>query len=211
MKYTFARLLVSPGLRGLELDAPLKLRPDSGPTELIAVLEQFKVETSPRYKRDGNGSTWCNRYMSDVTRAADCQVPHWVYPDGTPAEPYAARVDSKNVTEAAHELNANETYGWLLQHGPTYGWKELLDADGSPDSHFAQELADAGGLVTFAWRNQESTPESPHSGHVGCVRPSDGRLGVFYAQAGAINSSDVAAGRVFGPNNSPKYFARKTA
>lgn len=196
MSHTFAELLASKTLRGLPVDAPLQLLPDSGPTELIAVQQQFQVETAARYARDDH--TFCNIYLWDFTRAAGCEVPHWVFPDGTPATPYQARVDSKNVTEAAHELNANDVTKWLAEQGAANGWRVVTE-------HEAQAIADNGGVAIFAWANPTGGP-----GHVGALRPSNGRPGTWYAQAGGTNSSDIPALHVF-VSAQPTYYARAIA
>jgi hypothetical protein len=204
MSHTFAELLASKTLRGLPLDAPLQLLPDSGPTELIAVQRQFKVESSARYARDQH--TYCNIYLWDFTRAAGCEVPHWAFNDGTPATAYQTRTDSKGVTELAYEMNANDTTEWLEKYGPLHGWRRL---DYDAETHTtaadqARELANNGGVAIFAWRNPTGGP-----GHVGAVRPSaDGEL--HFAQAGGENSSDIKADDVF-ISNTPTFYARSRA
>jgi hypothetical protein len=196
MSHTFAELLASKTLRGLPVDAPLRLSPDAGPTELVAVLEQFAVATSPRYQRDAH--TYCNIFLWDFTRAAGCEVPHWVFDDGTPATPYQVRVDSKGNKEIAHELNANAVTDWLEQHGAANGWRVV-------DALEAQDLADNGGVAIFAWKNPTGG-----SGHVGAVRPGNGRPGIWFAQAGADNSSDIAMAHVF-LSITPTFYARSNA
>lgn len=41
---------------------------------LLATLLLFDVEHSATYA-PGKGLTWCNRYVSDVTKALDCPIP----------------------------------------------------------------------------------------------------------------------------------------
>jgi hypothetical protein len=202
MGHTFEELLASKTLRGLALEAPLLLSSDAGPTELIAVLEQFKVESSARYQRDEH--TFCNLFLWDGTRACGCEVPHWVFGDGTPATPYQMRASSKGQ-EMAHELNANDVFDWLASYGAQHGW-ERLDYDAETHDSAADqavELANNGGVVIFAWKNPTGGP-----GHVGFVRPSDGEL--RFAQAGAENGSDVPASHVF-TSVEPTFYARSRA
>lgn len=184
MSHLFPELLASKGLRGLSVDAPLQLPADATPAQLVAVLEQFAVEHSARYERDTN--TYCNIFLWDGTRACGCEVPHWAFKDGTPADPYQQRVDSKGVTEFARELNANAVTDWLQLNGAAAGWREAKSWTE------AQARADVGGVAIFAWKNPTGG-----SGHVGILRPSEGRTGVFFAQAGATNSSNIAMSHVF--------------
>lgn len=163
--------------RAQELDAPLVndlLR--RSPEALRAVLAQFQVETSPRY-RPGDGSTYCNIFMWDATRALGCEVPHWVGEEGD-----------------RRELNCNNTVGWLELHGPAAGWREVKDAE------TAGIHASAGGPALVIWRN----PAPGKPGHVAMFLPSSG-VEPRIAQAGARCLFDVPLDE-FGVVHGRRYF-----
>ena len=128
--------------------------------ELVDICAQFDVVHEPRYAKR-NGATYCNIFVWDCTRALGAEVPHWVYDDGRPAAMAAA---------GAHELDANAAIDWLAQHGSTYGWNPVVEAD-------AYARADLGFPVVCTWR---SPPGG--IGHVSMVLP-----GHLSAQAGGTN------------------------
>lgn len=89
---------------GREVDAPLRnAKGFRAATVLRHVLEQFQVESAPRYRvrdfdGDGKAETWCNRFVSDATRALGCPVPY---------------------------LLANKQVAWLESDGAKLGWFEV--------------------------------------------------------------------------------------
>lgn len=209
MSHTFPELLASKGLRGLPIAPPYVYDPSSpNPTQLLAALQQFMVETAARYAQDEH--TYCNIFLEDGLGACSIDTPpHWAWPDGTPATPYATRLAGNGVTELAHEINANDTFDWLQQNGARFGWKEASAAE-------AQLAADAGAVAIFAWKNPKTWVDAAgvehrESGHVGFVRPSLGRPGIWFAQAGLTNSTDVAMSRVFRPQDQPTFYVRSNA
>jgi len=136
-----------------------------------AVIDQFSVETNPRYavNKRGKNDTYCNIFMWDVTRAMGAEIPHYVNPDTLEPMYYP------NV-KGARELNANGIYDWLGKVGGQYGWVQVT-------AEQAQNLANQGKPVVTAMRNN-----SGH-GHVQVVCPSkdgvyDPERGVTIAQAG---------------------------
>jgi len=132
-----------------------------------AVIDQFGVETNPRYSTS-QGGTYCNIFVWDVTGAMGAEIPHY-YNAGT-GEPM------KYGDEGASQMTANSMYTWLHQHGEEYGWVEVSAEE-------AQNLANEGHpVVTALYR-------SGSHGHVQVVCPSkDGTYneekGVTVAQAG---------------------------
>ncbi len=132
-----------------------------------AVINQFNVESNPRYSTD-QGGTYCNIFVWDVTSAMGAEIPHYYNAEtGEPMEYGDA---------GATQMTANAMYNWLHEHGDEYGWVEVSAED-------AQQLANQGHpVVTALYRN------GPH-GHVQMVCPSkDGQYneekGVTIAQAG---------------------------
>ena len=133
-----------------------------------SVIDQFSVETNPRYAIR-NGSTYCNIFMWDVTRAMGAEIPHYIDPK-TQAPRYYPDV------KGASQMNANATYNWLHEHGSDYGWYEV-----TPEQ--AQVLANQGHPAVTAYKNPGG------HGHVQVVCPSqdgryDAKRGVTIAQAG---------------------------
>ena len=64
------------------VNAPVTNLPGSrSPMALNEVLDQFAVETAERFRKrdydgDGKAETFCNIYVSDVTRALFAEIPH---------------------------------------------------------------------------------------------------------------------------------------
>lgn len=95
-----------------------------------SVIDQFDVANNPRYaQRDSNGDgvtdTFCNIFVSDVTRAMGAEIPHWWQ---------------------GRELNANATCDWLQNEGAKFGWKKVSEQQ-------AQDLANQGKPVVVTLKN----------------------------------------------------------
>lgn len=136
-----------------------------------AVINQFCVETNPRYavNQKGRGDTYCNIFVWDVTSAMNAEIPH--YYNAKTGEPM------NRGDENASEMNANAMFDWLKEYGGEYGWKEVTAEE-------AQSLANAGRPVVTALKRPGA------HGHVQVVCPSkDGAFnsekGVTVAQAGS--------------------------
>lgn len=134
--------------RHIPITAPLSNGSmDRAPDKLVKVIEQFNVEKSPRYA-GVQGLTWCNRFVSDVTRALGCEVPQW-WPTGP-------------ATGVAKMLRANDMQEWLLDEGVEQGWKECKEKE-------AQEAAAKGQVAIVTYLNRRG------SGHIAIMRP-DGTI-----------------------------------
>lgn len=90
-----------------------------------SVIDQFDVERNPRYAQR-NGNTYCNIFVSDVTRAMGAEIPHWWN---------------------GREMDANATCDWLKNNGGQYGWKPVTAQE-------AQAIANEGKPVVATWKNQ---------------------------------------------------------
>ncbi len=135
-----------------------------------AVINQFNVETNQRYavNKQGQGDTYCNIFLWDVTRAMGAEIPHFTDAAGRPVSSGAG---------GAKELDANQINTWLNTNGQTYGWTRVSAEE-------AQYYANMGMPAVTSWKNP-----SGH-GHVQVVSPSvDGRYdptrGVAISQAGS--------------------------
>ena len=135
-----------------------------------AVISQFNVESSERYRvnKNGDNDTYCNIFAWDVTRAMGAEIPHYVNAaSGEPVQAGAAN---------AKEMTANDMNDWLNTTGKAYGWVKVSAEE-------AQNYANQGMPAVTSWKNPGG------HGHMQVVSPSaDGQYdesrGVAIAQAG---------------------------
>jgi hypothetical protein len=159
-----------------------------------AVINQFRVETSERYRPGRNDATYCNIFVWDVTRAMGAEIPH--YTDRETGEPRFPP-----DTRGARSMGAIAICQWLSTHGPTYGWREV-------DAETAQRYANEGRPAVTSAGNLR---------HVQMVAPSRDRgfdpvRGVAIAQAGSIVTSYTYITRIYGANamrNSVRYWVHE--
>ena len=96
---------------------PLQSKPGRRSSATYAkVIDQFAVGNNPRYASDAQGRTRMHVFVWDVTRAMNCEVPHFL---------------------GGRELTIGQTVDWLRFDGPTRGWKRANAAQ-------AAEAADRG-------------------------------------------------------------------
>lgn len=151
------------------IDIPASKLPRSE-QKLRQALKELAVEKSPRYKAR-EGQTWCNIFVSDITRALGCEIPHWVAPDGSPADPGKGK-----------EQNANRMFDWLKgEPGASRGWVEA-------DRQTAMDAAARGHTVVVAWHSGSVKP-----GHIALLLP-EGTI----AQAGRRNFVGESISQGFG-------------
>ena len=96
----------APQLTGRDLwkavQAPVQSREGRRSVEMLtAVLAQFAVGNNPRYDPDGPGKPRGHIFLWDVSRAMNCEVPHFV---------------------GAKELSLPQTVDWVRHEGPMRGW-----------------------------------------------------------------------------------------
>lgn len=137
-----------------------------------SAIDKFNVENNRRYavNQKGTGDTYCNLFVTDVTREMGAEIPHFI--DKTNGRPLKS---SKEPNATA--LTANRMNDWLNKYGPQYGWRKTT-ADA------AQHYANQGKPSVTSWRN------SFGHGHIQMVSPSrngtyDQDRGVAIAQAGS--------------------------
>lgn len=150
------------------------------------VINQFAVNHNGRYRRDGNG-TYCNIFVWDVTRAMNCEIPHWVDRTGDTAVPRAG---------GAREININAGLDWMEDFGiPHHGWQEV-------SAQTAQNHANQGRPAVAMWKNRMPGGH----GHTAMIRPgSINNRGPATAQAGSINFNQGHMSDGFG-DHVPRYF-----
>lgn len=157
----------------LPVNAPVLSDPGQrSPVALDAVIRQFRVAQNPRYapNRQGQGETYCNIFLWDVTRALGCEVPHWVTEDGAPA-----------LAGQGRELDANGVILWLANKGSVHGWRVSGQAE-------AVAAAQVGLPAAVGWY----ADAPPAIGHVAVLRAAqpDSYRGAAIAQAGGRNFDD---------------------
>lgn len=137
------------------------------------VINQFAAGNNPRYAHQ-NGSTYCNIFAWDVTRAMGAEIPHWVDPSGNP------------TILKGNELNANAVNEWLHQHGARFGWRKTTLSD-------AVDQANQGCPVVASWNNGGGI------GHIAVIRPgiATAAEGPWMAQAGATNANYIRMYKVW--------------
>jgi hypothetical protein len=150
------------------------------PDMYVAILEQFDVEESARYKayiHDPPG-TYCNVYVSDATRAMGVEIPHRVAAEGA----------GTAVWSGGHEQTANDMVEWLATYGEKEHWTRV-------DASTAQNMANEGKPTVAVWKNPLDNPKEGTSGHVAMVRPTfdeyQEEFGPHIAQAGGTNMNAV--------------------
>ncbi len=171
------------------VDAPVQGDPDNrNAATYDNVINQFAVGVNPRYTpRDG--TTFCNIFAWDVTRAMGAEIPHYVDP--------VTREPTAQVPGAGRELDANGVNRWLNDLGPEHGWREV-------GAEEAQALANEGHPGVASWNNPGGI------GHIGVVRPGElNGNGPELAQAGARNFNDGHVFDVF-PRNGTQFFVNDT-
>ena len=154
---------------------PVQL-PRSG-TLLHIVVRQFDVERHARYAPK-DGKTWCNIFVSDVTSALGCPIPHWVTTAGRP---------STHTEAGARELTANQTQDWLRELGVKFGWRPAKADE-------AAERANGGFPTVATWKNPAG------SGHIAVCIPGG------IAQAGKENFNLGSLERGFGTGREILFF-----
>lgn len=158
------------------------------------VIDQFDVENNPRYA-PRNGSTYCNIFQWDVTKAMGAEIPH--YTNAVTGDP------TTSSDPDVRYMNANRISDWLNTKGEEYGWYEV-------SAQQAQQLANQGHPAVTIWKNNGGG-----HGHCQVVCPSesggyDTQKGVTIAQAGRrlMNYSYIT--NVYSSTlNEVQYFAHK--
>ena len=166
--------------------------------QLQAIADWLAVESSPRYRRVPGGDTYCNIYATDYTYLASVYLPRvwWTAPalvqigqGNTPAVLYDVSV---------REMRADDLFAWLVDAGPSFGWRRVFDASA------LQTVANAGGVgVICADRMAEG-----RAGHITVVVPEDATHRAerdadgnvtqpLQSQAGAKNFRFGSAGKIW--------------
>jgi LysM domain len=152
------------------------------------LIDQFAVHFNPRYLGHP-GTTYCNIFVWDVSRAMGAEVAHRVDNNtGDTAVPFAPH---------ASEILINAGIDWMHNHGvPSHGWSAA-----SPQQ--AQDAANQGSIAVVMWKN----PMSGHHGHTAIVRPgSITARGPSTAQAGLNNFNMGHVMDGFGTHSPLQYF-----
>lgn len=91
----------------IAVQAPLQSREGRRSREISEMLiKQFGVTVNPRYADDAPGKIRGHIFVWDVSRAMNCEIPHFV---------------------GAKELSLAQTCDWVRHEGPMRGWKRVAD------------------------------------------------------------------------------------
>jgi LysM repeat protein len=176
--------------RALYSHPPLTNAPGQRDPDIYSqLINQFAVGDNPRFLA-GQGQTYCNIFVWDVTRAMGAEVPHWVDAAGDIAAPGAL---------GAFEININAGVTWMRNHGaPRHGWQSVTPAQ-------AQDSANQGKVAVVMWKN-----ETGAHGHTAVVRPGsvDGN-GPATAQAGRHNFNLGHVRLGFGSHGPLEFFVHE--
>ncbi len=151
---------VPPPLQGRDLwkavQAPLQSRAGRRVRDLYEmVVKQFGVTVNPRYADDAPGKTRGHIFVWDVSRAMNCEIPHFVGPK---------------------ELSLVQTCDWLRHEGPMRGWKRLSDVE-------TMEAANEGYMVVVMPKERSNrqialvAPQEPN------IRPKLTGIGLLRSDA----------------------------
>lgn len=87
------------------INAPVQSRAGRRSAQLYKlVIDQFAVGHNPRYEPDAPDKPRAHIFVWDVTRAMNCEVPHFVGP---------------------RELTLAQTVDWIRHEGPMRGWRRV--------------------------------------------------------------------------------------
>jgi LysM repeat protein len=153
--------------RASYIDPPLKNNLSNRSRDAYdQLINQFAVGHNPRYL-PGDGRTWCNIFVWDITTAMGCELPHWLDRTGRAAIPYSS---------GANEVNINGGIDWMINQGVRYnGWRKASSTE-------AQQAANLGQMALALWKNPTG------HGHTAVVRPGNiTSEGPASAQAGRRN------------------------
>lgn len=166
------------------LKAPITSVPGERHPKLTeAVINQFGVETNPRYTRDTY--TYCNTFASDYARAMGVPLP-------TKAE--------QGVKGDPAPLAAEPLYRWLINQSHERGWREV------------DPTTPHGLRVLLEHVNAGKPALATDPGHIAVIRPNQGNnvlsvKDIRIAQAGAQNVNDIRLGDAgLGTTFNPRYF-----
>lgn len=172
-------------------------RPNGTPDELQAIIDWLAVDTSARWQRTPD-ATFCNVYAADFCYLAGVYLPR-VWWKGSALMQIAAGVVPPVVYDGSvREMRADDLLAWLIEFGPTFGWRRVFDASA------LQAAANAGGAgLVCADRDAAGRPGHitvvvPESPAAQAVRDPDGHVLLpVQSQAGAVNFRRGTAGRAW--------------
>jgi uncharacterized protein YraI len=161
----------------IPLNAPVQNMPGARSRDSYdQVIDEFGVDRNPRYQPH-DGLTFCNIFVSDVTRAMNAQIPHRVSASGDP-------------DDGGRELTVAGMVDWLHGRGADFGWSQAASGQD------AQTAANAGQPTVVITPAGVTFDEE----HTAIIRPADfdPTNGPEMAQAGARCLRAVRLAQIFG-------------
>lgn len=130
-------------------------------TQLGAIVAWLDAPASPRYQRQ-DGRTWCNVYAADFCYLAGVYLPRvWWKPSALMEIARSGKAPPVLYGETIDECRAGDLLAWLIEFGPSFGWRRVFDASA------LQAAANAGGVGIICADNATSGA----SGHISVVVP----------------------------------------
>jgi len=153
---------------------------------VLQIVDWLAADTSARYQPDT--FTYCNVYAADLCYLADAYLPRTWWTETALARLAAGQQVPVLYDSTIREMRADDLCAWLVEWGPSFGWRRVFDATA------LQAAANAGGLgLICADRDAVGRPGHisvvvPESGAHAARRDADGNVVLpLQSQAGAVN------------------------
>ena len=148
-----------------EAGRPVRDGSATGPVKCVqlrTLADWLAVPTSARY-RPRDGKTFCNIYAADYAYLASVYLPRVWWTDQALVLIGQGQTVQPLYAQTVREMRADDLFAWLVDIGPSFGWKRVFDATA------LQNCANNGGVgVICADREAEG-----RAGHISVVVPED--------------------------------------
>jgi hypothetical protein len=135
-------------------------RSDGSTSSLAKIIDWLDVEKHERY-RPGGGATYCNIYAYDYCYLGAGFLPRVWWTNGALQRLANGEKVEPLYEKTVREMNANSLHDWLVDHGPSFGWRRVA---GVGD---LQNAANAGRLALICAKRKDLN----RSGHIVAVVP----------------------------------------
>lgn len=168
-------------------ESPRPSREARTPAEIQAIVDWLAVEASARYQREPS-ATFCNVYAADFCYLAKAYIPRVWWTGTALIEIGKGTVPKVVYGSTVRELRADDLLAWLIEFGPSFGWRRVFDATA------LQDAANQGGIGLICADREASglsghiTVVVPETAQVKAVRDPDAHVVLpVQSQAGAQN------------------------
>lgn len=147
--------------------------------EMDAIIDWLSVD-KPTYKRwqAHQGEVFSNVYAQDVCQLAGVYLPR-VWWTGSALLAWAAGGNVQPlIGDTVQEMNANDLFSWLRDHGPAFGWRQAASA-----TELQTEVNQGAVGLIVARRKQDG-----RSGHISLVVPETGAHAARRSRTGEVTA-----------------------